>query len=62
MTMNEYYHMSFGDGIRLRKEVEKFGKLLRKEFVPEYYRHANVYKYLNNIYYIDSIVGIIDII
>lgn len=62
MTMNEYNHMSFGDGIRLRKEVENFGELLRKEFVPEYYRHANVYKYLGNIYYIDSIVGIIDIL
>lgn len=62
MTMNEYYHMSFGDCIRLRKEVENFGKLLRKEFVPEYYRHAKVYKYLDNIYYIDSIAGIIDIL
>ena len=62
MTMNDYNHMTIGDCIRLRKEVEYFGKLLRKEFVHEYYRHASVYKYKDNIYYIDSIVGIIDII
>lgn len=62
MTMKKYYEMSIGQGIELRKKVENIGKLLREEFIPEYYRHAKVYKYENNVYYIDCILGIIDIL
>ena len=62
MTMKQYYEMSIGAGIELRKKVESLGKFLREEFIPDYYRNAKVYKYENNVYYIDSIHGIIDIL
>lgn len=62
MTYKEYYKMGIRDAIELRKKVENLGKLLREEFIPEYYRHAKVYKYENNVYYIDCILGIIDIL
>lgn len=61
MTMKAYYEMSIGEGIKLRKQVESLGRLLRKEWIPEYYRHSNVYSYKGNVYWIDSNLGIIDI-
>lgn len=61
MTMKTFYQMSIGEGIKLRKQVENLGKFLREEFIPEYYRHSKVYKYNGNVYWIDSIHGIIDI-
>ena len=54
--------MSIKDGLELRKKVESLGKFLREEFIPEYYRYVKVYKYENNVYYIDSLLGIIDIL
>lgn len=62
MSMEEYYKMSIGAGIELRKKVENLGKLLRDEFISKYYRYAKVYEYENNIYYIDCVLGIIDIL
>jgi hypothetical protein len=59
--MKTFYQMSIGDSIKLRKQVENLGKFLRKEFIPEYYRHSNVYSYNGNTYWIDSVLGIIDI-
>ena len=61
MTMKDYYEMTISASIDLRNKVEHLGQLLREEFVPEYYRHAKVYKYENNVYYIDCLIGIIDI-
>ena len=62
MTMKDYYFMTIAQGIELRKKVEKSGKFLREEWVHEYYRYSKVYKYENNVYYIDCIHGIIDIL
>lgn len=62
MTMEQYYRMSIGAGIELREKVGNLGEFLREEFVPKYYRHAKVYKYENNVYYIDCVLGIIDIL
>lgn len=62
MTMKEYYQMSISAGIDLRKKVEEFGKFLGEEWIPEYYRHSKMYKYENNVYYIDGYLGIINII
>ena len=62
MTMKEYYQMTILQGIELRKKVEKLGQYLREEWVSKYYRNSKVYKYENNVYYIDSIHGIIDIL
>ena len=62
MTMEQYYRMSIGAGIELREKVENLGKFLREEFVPKYYRHAKVYEYENNVYYIDCVLGIVDIL
>jgi hypothetical protein len=61
MTMKDYYMMSIGAGMELRKKVEKFGEFLYKDFIDEYLRHAKVYKYEGNVFWIDSIHGIIDI-
>ena len=61
MTMNEYYSMSIRAGMELRKQVESLGKFLREEFIPEYYRNSKVYQYRGNVYWIDGILGIIDI-
>ena len=61
MTMREYYNMSIKDSVALRNKVVTLGKFLRREFIPEYYRHANVFKYENNVYYVDREIGIIDI-
>ena len=61
MTMNEYYSMSIREGIELRKAVECFGKFLYKDYIDEYYRNSKVYQYRGNVYWIDGILGIIDI-
>lgn len=61
MVLEDYYRLSIGDGIQLRKEIEKTGELLKEEFIPDYYRYVNLYKYNGNIYYIDHYLGIIDI-
>lgn len=61
MIMKELYQMTLSEQNKLRKQVESLGTFLREEFIPEYYRNAKVYKYGGNVYWIDSILGIIDI-
>ncbi len=61
MNMKKFYSMRIGESKDLQRKVEKLGRFLREEWIPEYYRNAKVYKYENDVYYIDCIIGVIDI-
>ena len=61
MNMVDFYKMSIGEGIDLRKEVIKNGKAAGTTFNRETYRHNDLYEYNGNLFQIDSQLGIVDI-
>lgn len=61
MTMKDYYKMSIGDGIDLRKEVEEHGDFEKLVWNPKTYQRDAVYIYKGDRFQIDGVLGIVDI-